>query len=192
MRLPANYFLPPSPSDLEETPLFNVVIVYEDFDSGRNARRVHDFLAEQLGHDCQLSTHMWKLEVLGIPNLRDLAVRDATAADIIIVAYHGGNPLPWEFKSWTALWSTHNHHPLALVALYDTQDGFEKDAAKNRDYLAMLASRAGMEFFSQAESAPIPQSRRIPGALQPNARGIAPRVIAAQHESAIPRWGINE
>ena len=191
MRSSANYFIPPQASDLEESPVFNVVIVYEDFETGKNARRTYDFLAEQLGKDCRFATQMWKFDVLGIPKLREMAAKDASAADIVIVAYHGGTGLPQDVKAWLQMWSDPDRHPLALVALYRCDPSDAIQAARNRDYLATLAARTGMEFFSQAESAsghPLPAaSDRLPAA----ARAITPWSVAP-HDAAIPRWGINE
>ncbi len=192
MRSSANYLLSSQPSDLEETPVFNVLIAYEDFEAGKNARRTYDFLAEQLGQDCEFATQMWKFDVLGIPKLRDMAAKDAMVADIIIVAYHGGKPLPEELKSWIDLWVNQDRHPLALVALYDNQSQDEALAASNREYLASVATQGGMEFFSQADSAPKPPAFGLSPSLPAGPRAVAPWMIAAQPESAIPRWGINE
>jgi hypothetical protein len=189
MRLPANYFLPTRASDLEETPVFNVVIAYEDFDTGRNARRTYDFLAEQLGRDCEFATQMWKFDVLGIPRLREMAAKDAGSADIIIVAFHGGKSLADEVKAWLQSWAGSDHHPLALVALYDNSPGDANESARNRDYLATLAARTGMEFFSQAETA----SKTSGGSeVLPGESAITPWSIRSATQTANPRWGINE
>jgi hypothetical protein len=189
MRSSANYFFPSQPSDLEESPVFDVLIVYEDFETGKNARRVYDFLSEQLGKDCRFSTHLWKFEVLGIPKLRELAAKEAAATDIFIVTFHGGKPLPKDFKYWIEHWSNHDRHPLALVALYNTQPGNEVEDARNQEYLATVAAQAGMEFFSHPEPT---QGFGAPQGSAGHARGIAPWDLGARREAALPRWGINE
>ena len=52
-------------SDLNST--FNVVIAYEDFDTGKHARKTYDFLVENLGQRCEFTNQMWKFEVLSVP-----------------------------------------------------------------------------------------------------------------------------
>ena len=83
---------PMKPSDLEANPMFNVVIAYEDFETGKRAKKTYDFLVENLGHDARFSNQMWKFDVLTIPKLREMAAKDATAADIIIISCHGASP----------------------------------------------------------------------------------------------------
>ena len=83
MQSSANYLLPSPSADLNEAPVFSVVITYEDFETGKNARRTYDFLAQQLGSECQFTSQMWKFEVLTISKLREMAAKDAAAADIM-------------------------------------------------------------------------------------------------------------
>jgi len=82
----------------------NVVIAYEDLETGKRAKRIHDFLVENLGHDCQFTNQMWKFELLGIPKLREMAAQDAMMADIVIISCHGAE-LPSDFKAWVELWA---------------------------------------------------------------------------------------
>src|SRR5438105_1310923 len=68
---------PPLTSGLEAQPELNVVIAYEDFETGKRAKTTYDFLSENLGTNCKFSSQMWKFEVLGIPKLREMAAQDA-------------------------------------------------------------------------------------------------------------------
>src|SRR5947209_20040133 len=95
--------IPPLKSSvLESNSRFNVVIAYEDFETGKHAKRTYDFLVENLGHDCQFTNQMWKFEVLCIPKLREMAARDAAMADIVMISCHG-KELPPEVKAWVEL-----------------------------------------------------------------------------------------
>jgi len=58
-----------------------VVIAYEDFETGKQAKRTFDFLAEQLKDECQFTNQMWKFDVLNIPKLREMAAKDAAGAE---------------------------------------------------------------------------------------------------------------
>src|SRR5947209_17488715 len=108
------------PRNVDETPDFNVVIAYEDFESGKQAKATYDFLVENLGTNCRFSSQMWKFDVLGIPKLREMAAKDAAGADIVIVSCHGSNDLPVEVKAWIELWMADQSNTIALVALFDS------------------------------------------------------------------------
>src|SRR5262245_57788797 len=92
-------FPPLKSAERESAPTFNVVIAYEDFETGKNAKKTYDFLVEHLGHECEFSNQMWKFDVLALPKLKEMAARDAADADIIIISAHGTSELPPEVKS---------------------------------------------------------------------------------------------
>src|SRR5437899_9600969 len=89
---------PLSSSDLEVNPTFNVLIAYEDFETGKHAKRTYDFLVENIGGDWNFSNQMWKFDVLLLPKLREIALDDAARADIIIISYLSSD-LPDHIKS---------------------------------------------------------------------------------------------
>ena len=73
----------------EDIPVFSVVIVYEDFQTGKQAKRACDFLVANLSHEWQVTSQMWKFDVLSIPELGDIAATDAALANLIIVSCRG-------------------------------------------------------------------------------------------------------
>jgi hypothetical protein len=184
------------PSTLVEAdsgPPFNVLIAYEDFDTGKHAKRTYDYLAENLGRECQLSNQMWKFDALSIPKLREIAVRDASMADIIIISSHG-DKIPDYVSKWIESWLMEGVEALALVALFDQPES-QHDCYKLKTYLAGIAKRGGMEFFAQPDDWPgndpfraaFPEQRVLP---------VSDRTLTSLagvvHDSPIPRWGINE
>src|ERR1051325_527110 len=90
--------------DLQANPLINVVIAYEDFETGKHAKKTYDFLVEHLSEQCRFINQMWKFDVLSIPKLREMAAKDAAMADIVIVSCHGAEDLPADVKAWIELW----------------------------------------------------------------------------------------
>ncbi len=105
--------LPPVDSpEVESNPVFNVLIAYEDFETGKHAKETYDFLAQNLDRDCQLTSQMWKFDVLSIHKLREIAVRDATTADIILISCHG-DPLPEHVNKWAESWVMHASQAVA-------------------------------------------------------------------------------
>lgn len=175
---------------VESAPGFGVVIAYEDFETGKHARKTYDFLADNLGKESRFTQSMWKFDVLAIPNLREMAVRDVSEADIVIISSHGGRELPVSVRAWIEHWIALGVRPLALVALFDCTASQSEGV---RTYLADVARRAGIEFFAQPESqalAPGNTSVLSPSYLP----GETAEVLsgAVQKGIHVPRWGINE
>lgn len=187
--------LPPVDSpDVEPNPIFNVLIAYEDFETGKHAKETYDFLAQNLGGECQLTSQMWKFDVLSIPKLREIAVRDAALADIILISSHG-DPLPGHVLKWAESWSMEGTQALALVALFDRPEGQTGSVKSVREYLADLAKRGQMEFFAQPNFWPGAAQRNAPLYVAPKSvpsdRTFSP-LTGAAHRDIVPRWGINE
>jgi hypothetical protein len=185
---------PLSPSDLDVNPTINVVIAYEDFDTGKHAKATYDFLVEHLGQDCQFTNQMWKFDVLSIPKLREIAAKDAVQADIVIISCHG-TELPVEVKAWIELWLSEDTHPIALVALFDRSDDAGVCTKAVRAYLAGVALRGHMEFFAQPDEWPGKKGAEESFVFRRNLsaeKTLSSLAGVMERESSFPRWGINE
>ena len=186
-------FLPLGASDLETHPAFNVVIAYEDFETGNQAKRTYDCLTRNLGREYRLTNQMWKFDILSIPKLREIAGNDAAGADIVIVSCRG-DELPEHVKAWMESWLPQGENVLALVGLFASRDPARRRNA--RVFLADLARRGKMQFFTNAEDpdAPLgPEESSALGSL-PARRDRTFTTLAGvmQRDLGIPRWGINE
>jgi len=135
-------------------PTFRVVIVYEDFRTAAQAKRAYDFLAANLTHEWQLTSQMWKFELLRIPELRDMAAEDAAMANLIIVSCHGDQELPADVTDWVEMWQGDKGEPVALVALFDRPPEQAQHARTTQAYLERVAKRGRMEFFTWPEGLP--------------------------------------
>jgi hypothetical protein len=130
---------------------FNVVIMYEDFESGKRAKKGLDYVAEELGKDLEFRHSMWRLDVLQNPKLNVLAAPALAEADLLIISLRGEGRLPSKIRALIdeRLAQTLNHK-CALVAL------FEGPASATRSsvyaHLATLARAHGLDFFEQALS----------------------------------------
>ena len=179
---------PLSSSDLGSS--FNVVIAYEDFETGKHAKTTCDFLTENLGPDCHVNTQMWKFDVLGLAKLREMAAKDAASADIIIISCRGDNGLSAPLKAWIESWLEDKRSALALVALFDRPQDHLFQSRAVRDYLAEVARRGNMAFFAQPEE---PQAQFKPGdAFKRADRTSSALAGAVYRDHTLPRWGINE
>ena len=188
---------PLSSTPLDETPAFNILIAYEDFECGKQAKATYDFLVENLDADCQFTNTMWKFDVLGIPKLREMAAKDATDADIIIVACKGHHQLPGEVKAWFESWLEEKTNAIALVALFDSPEFDPEQGETTRDYLASVAKRGRMEFFMQPYNQfplkPKTEFKNITRQISPlDEEALSTLSGFAQQDLSFPRWGINE
>jgi hypothetical protein len=187
-------FTPAGSSEVESNPIFNVLIAYEDFETGKHAKETYDFLHEHLRRECTLTNQMWKFDVLSIPKLREIAVRDASTADIIIISSHG-EALPDHVRKWIESWLMGGTHALALVALFERTNDSMATPFSIRSYLVDVARRGGMEFFAQPDEWPghnrLDGSISLPTAVL-NERTLSTLAGAVHREFPMPRWGINE
>ncbi len=183
-------FPPFGPSDRDFNSALNVVIAYEDLETGKRAMKTYEYMVQQLGEDCLFANQMWKFDVLAVPKLKDIAAKDAAAAEIIIISAHGGRDLPAEVKSWIEMWLGYKTEASALVALFDGDTEFNPARA----YLEDIASRAQIEFFCQPSirlgSA---QTRSTTTLAHPRSeKTFAFLTTATQEVPSFPHWGINE
>jgi hypothetical protein len=163
---------------------FSVVLVYEDLETGKRARKVYDFLAGNLGEDCQCRLQMWKFDVLAIPKLRDIATRDAAEADLLIVSMRGSHALAEPVTVWIESWLAVGTRAMALVAMVDASPEESSASEETCAYLGRVARRANMEFFAHPDMWP---SSILPGMTVGNLSASVP-----MNSYSMPHWGINE
>jgi hypothetical protein len=170
---------------LEEKPAFNVVVAYQDFRTGKEAKKTMDYLGRQLGEDCAFNSQMWKFDVLSMPSLKSMAINDAQEADIIVISCRGDAGLPGEVKAWIELWVGRGQHHIALVALCDPATATTKGMRELRSHLEGVALRGRMEFFMQPD---------VPAADDAEATDALLAISTHEDFGAITprRWGINE
>jgi hypothetical protein len=187
---------PASPHlDFNSSPAFNVLIAYEDFETGKHAKKTYDFLVDNLGRDCRFTNQMWKFDVLSIPKLREIAVKDALTADIIILSGHG-DELPGHVTTWIESWLMEARNALALVALLDGANTTGRQRCATREYLARVAERGKMEFFAKpqnwADSKYQEEQLLFSRGPDLNGRTLSALAGVVQRDVSFPRWGINE
>lgn len=179
---------------MEVEPVFNVVIAYEDFDSGKQAKETYDFLVHNLGRECRFANQMWKFDVLGIPKLREMAVKDALIADIIIISCQGAHDLSADVKAWINSWVRGQGNAIALVALFTNASHYRENQSM-RAYLADVAKNAHMEFFAQPTEFSV---KRLDGKTtsdrgpERDDKALSALAGIIQRDQTFPRWGINE
>jgi hypothetical protein len=188
-------FHPAASPQAEPNPAFNVLIAYQDLETGKHAKRTYDYLQENVGGECTLTNQMWKFDVLSIPKLRDIAIKDATLADIIVISSHG-DELPASVTRWIESWLIQGTSALALVALFEKVEESVGSPLATRAFLAGVARRGGMEFFAQPDEWPgrnrTTQTFTLQSDAAVNEKTLSTLAGAVHRDGALGHWGINE
>jgi hypothetical protein len=126
------------------------------------------------------SHNLWSFPVLAIPEMRNLAVSAAAAADMVILAVSGKDALPTAIKDWVEMWVwlIEDTHP-ALVALFERPDGATDST---RSYLRSVTAGKHLDFFPDCTfgNLPPPFSRT---AVEP-VTGVLPSGTRENEEAA--------
>jgi hypothetical protein len=146
-----------------------IVIAHEDLVTGIEAAAVLRRLAAQIESEFsiksdawQIGSSLWKFEMLQEPELREQALAEAVAADMIIISV--GTRLPACVMQWIekAL-PMKKGGPAALVALLDRVNPFcETEAFCPETYFRRLAGQYGLDFFCNTDD----QTRHISSGIE--------------------------
>jgi len=172
---------------------FDVVMAYEDPLTRHRAMHLHDHLARQLSDDFDFQCAWWSFEHIADPTLREQAVDDAMASNMIVLSLKAGNELSPAAQMWMEDWSQRrDHHKCALVTLF-TESGGPKPGTPIFSRLKQIARQARMDFFTNITEATgaivglnLKQLAERENAITPTLKGILEQRFPAS------RWGINE
>lgn len=128
---------------------FNVVIMYEDFGTGRRAKKGLDYVAEELGNDLEFRHSMWRLDILQEQKLNAMAAPALAEADLLLISLRVDRQLPAKIRAMIdeRLAQTANHE-CALVALFESTPSVIRSSVYA--CLANLARQHRLDFFEQA------------------------------------------
>jgi hypothetical protein len=129
--------------------IFNVVLIYEDFETRERAKESLDYLAAEFGNDFEFRHSMWRLDILQDPKLNALAAPSLAEAGLLIVSLRCERQLPDRVRALIDERLAQIVNPeCALLA------SFEGSAISSSVYacLATLARKHGLDFFEQASS----------------------------------------
>jgi hypothetical protein len=144
--------------------IFNVVLIYEDFETRERAKKSLDYLGQEFGNDCEFRHSMWRLDILQDAKLNVLAAPALAEADLLIVSLRCERQVPDKILALIDERLARTVNPeCALVA------PFERSAPATRSSvyacLATLARRHGFDFFEQvvsdAEDQPEPSLKLV-------------------------------
>jgi hypothetical protein len=126
---------------------FNIVALYDDLPAGKRARGTCGCLLDPLSGE-SVNYEMWNFGVLRIPEIQDQATRNATEADLIIVATSEEKPFAPHVREWFDRWvaSKSPERNGALLALCHSPSTSPNSQCA---YLREIARRADFQFFTK-------------------------------------------
>jgi hypothetical protein len=127
-----------------------MLIAYENLADGIRAQQMSKGLAAHLDHHAAVESDFWKFDLLDHPDLREWAVAEAAAADVVILATCGTAELPGYVTAWLESWlGWQTEHTRALVALLDPEPLAPSASRHLCGHLREAAGKAGVAFFCQ-------------------------------------------
>jgi hypothetical protein len=126
--------------------------MYEDFGTGKRAKRGLDYVAEELRDNFEFSYTMWRFDILQDAKLNLLAAPALAKADLLILSLREGQ-IPAETRVLIEEWlAAKAKLDCALVALF--QVNASTTGSPSYAYLASLARQHGLDCFEQTVSEP--------------------------------------
>ena len=126
----------------------NVVMACHDYSAGMHALCLFDRLFYRPESKIPPGAQsIWKFDMLGIAALREIAVQEGAAADLVIISTHASEGLPNAVKIWMNAWTErHNGRPGALVLILDDFVHHVLNPSSVEFFVQERAKRAGMTF----------------------------------------------
>ena len=125
----------------------SALIIYEDAAAGERAKETCDALPRRLGSNWQLRIELFSFNALRALEIQREAAAAASKANLIIFSCHHPD-LPLGVWDWIESFLRRPDQPTALVALLPSTLHQAKPRPWVAKYLAGVAQRRGMQYFS--------------------------------------------
>ena len=133
--------------EMSEASAPNVVVVYEDADTGIRAKHSLERLCNCHWPEPAAAARFWRSDLLTEHLLHMQAVADARDAHLILLSLRDGAQLPATVSAWLNSWVQHKEdRPYALGLLLDPPSQGNVVPAAVTD-LQRLAATVGADFF---------------------------------------------
>jgi hypothetical protein len=121
------------------------VIVYDEIRAGLRAKELCDRVALELAGDVELRVSLWRTDVLGDLREAESALAEATAADLIVLAFRGGSFLSRQVRQWLDRWAADKHVPEPALVVISEESGLASSSATQQ--LREFARVHGLKCF---------------------------------------------
>jgi hypothetical protein len=130
--------------------VLKVFTVYEDYESGRRAKKVFEIL-DRGSVVFSFMLNLWKSDILKLPNIRSQVAEETAAADIVIIAAQNSSALTPELSRWLTEWlAIIPRQPRVLLAFSGdgTPSPFNTSETNATKELGRMAEQAGIKFHA--------------------------------------------
>jgi hypothetical protein len=182
-------------ADLSEVPsTMTAALVYEDLTTGMRARYVLESAALLLPGAPHFSIGMWRFDVLRMVRMREIALKAASVAVIVLLSGHGSRALPRAVMVWVNRWlECKSDQPCALVVSLDEKSRESASAAQMIFWLRAEAKAKDVAVFPRFGATPFLEGDP---AIETAHRLSQMRAATLENPKRWPdfhsEWGINE
>jgi hypothetical protein len=151
MILPTVQFEKPNGDPPEVAFHLTVTIAYQNLECHTHAFQTYESVTSRFVGTGEFKKSAWNFELLQNRNLRQLAVRDALEADIVIVCANETGSVDPGFSSWLQEWTeAKTNKPSAVVAIFvgSRQNPLSGNPLKSQ--LEAVAKKLGLDFFAKS------------------------------------------
>jgi hypothetical protein len=179
---------------VEGRPEFNVVLAYDEIAGGMRAKEFFDDLARLHGELFKFTCQLWNFEVMREPQLFEAAVRDASSAEMIVIATRRKEGVSGDARRWMERWlpSKDSGRDAILVLLTGKAAGAHCERAI-RASLRQMADRGGVAFLSKEIDWPETEAQlAVPSAGRMLHEEALPPASVVSVYASQRRWALNE
>lgn len=172
------------------------LILYDTRESGFRAKELFDRQTARSKGEFHFDLDLFRFDVLAHREAADAALVAAGGADLIVIAWCPGGPLPRIARTWLETWGQAHARPYqALLALPIEEPNRHPSAAQSLDALQECAARHGVTFLCQWNLDTALAWTDFMSDLDQRAHAITPTlqgVMDRTRSEAGAHWGINE
>jgi hypothetical protein len=145
-------------SQTTEVPHLFICIACQTTRCHRRALEACRDLFVRLNGEYHFTEIIWQFELLEYANMRKLALRDVTEADIVVIAAEDVQNISNGLELWFRDWSVQERdRPSAIVGLFSTPKNSEYSQNPLEKRLEEISKEQGMAFFSKTQEATNPE-----------------------------------
>jgi len=192
--MPPNESIPSEVRQSQVPTPIGVVIIYESREAALRATGALYHVAESLHAEFAFETGVWSFGMFRVPQLRDVVMRDAEKADLVVIAVEAEAAIPPEVLSGITTWcGLKGGSPVALALLANSPENENAGLQRIRSQMELIAKKNSIQILlGDLRTHGEKFAREIRGFREINR---LPPGAVASHSEPPPfdeGWGIND